>query len=417
MPEPAMPSIRTPFVLRDGCRFLLDGRPYRFVGANLYYAAWLGMGNRERLTAELDLLAGLGVRNLRIMGSAEASALKRAIRPAFHDREPPYNEDLLRGLDVVLAEMAARKMKAVLCLSNAWEWSGGFMAYLGWTQGGRILDRADGVSADAYADLAAGFFCDSEALALYRDYIAALAARTNTVTRKRYRDDPTIMSWQLANEPRPAASLAPGLRNLPSFYAWIAESTALLKEACPNHLVSLGSEGLHSSLYLDHVVTKSHAIAGIDYMTVHTWPQNWGWADPNDLLGTYAAAELRSRNYLRAHVALATELAMPLVAEEFGFPRDNGFEPGTPTTFRDRFYAMMLGEVEASVRAHGPLQGANFWAWGGTGRAPQRRMAPDSTDYLGDPPHEPQGWYSVFDTDESTLTLIKRHATQLAALG
>ena len=33
--------------------------------------------------------------------------------------------------------------------------------------------------------------------------------------------------------------------------------------------------------------------------------------------------------------------------------------------------------------------------------------------YLGDPPHEPQGWYGVFDTDVSTHALIRAHLQQL----
>ena len=36
---------------------------------------------------------------------------------------------------------------------------------------------------------------------------------------------------------------------------------------------------------------------------------------------------------------------------------------------------------------------------------------------MGDPPHEPQGWYGVFDTDASTRALIKAHAQALATVG
>jgi mannan endo-1,4-beta-mannosidase len=35
------------------------------------------------------------------------------------------------------------------------------------------------------------------------------------------------------------------------------------------------------------------------------------------------------------------------------------------------------------------------------------------TSYVGDPPHEPQGWYSVFDSDASTQALIRSHAAAL----
>ena len=40
------------------------------------------------------------------------------------------------------------------------------------------------------------------------------------------------------------------------------------------------------------------------------------------------------------------------------------------------------------------------WAWGGEGRprSPGGYWAAGD-DVIGDPPHEPQGWYSVFDAD------------------
>ena len=86
--------------------------------------------------------------------------------------------------------------------------------------------------------------------------------------------------------------------------------------------------------------------------------------------------------------------------EEFGMPRDGGsFEPRTSTTFKDRFYQLIYSAVLDSVRSGGPLQGCNFWGWGGEGRAqhPDHHFVRGDTSYLADPPHEPQGWYSVFD--------------------
>ena len=59
-------------------RFTRRGEPYRFVGANAWYLAWLGadadFGDRARLERELEALAGDGVTNLRIAASADLSA-------------------------------------------------------------------------------------------------------------------------------------------------------------------------------------------------------------------------------------------------------------------------------------------------------------------------------------------------------
>ena len=57
------------------------------------------------------------------------------------------------------------------------------------------------------------------------------------------------------------------------------------------------------------------------------------------------------------------------------------------------------------------------WAYGGEGRPriPNANWTAGD-DFIGDPPHEPQGWYSVYDTDVSTLELIKRYATMRSAV-
>jgi mannan endo-1,4-beta-mannosidase len=34
-------------------------------------------------------------------------------------------------------------------------------------------------------------------------------------------------------------------------------------------------------------------------------------------------------------------------------------------------------------------------------------------DYLIDPPHEPQGWYSVYDEDTATIMVIREAVKQL----
>ncbi len=115
-------------------RFTIGGKPYRYAGANMWYGAWLGAdaayGDRARLKRELDALAAMGVTNLRVLASSEKSPLLNAVEPAMHDGRGQYDPALLGGLDFLLAEMGKRHMRAVLYLTNFWEWSGGMMTYL-----------------------------------------------------------------------------------------------------------------------------------------------------------------------------------------------------------------------------------------------------------------------------------------------
>lgn len=389
----------------------------------MWYAAYLGadapFGNRARLKRELDELAALGVTNVRILGSSELSPLKNSITPAFRTQSSDYSETLLQGLDVALAELGRRGMRAVIYLTNFWEWSGGMMTYLYWTNGGRYIDMNDPAHPwPEFPDMVSQFYSSGPAVELYHHYVRVVIGRTNTVTGKRYIDDPAIMSWQLANEPRPGGSDAVGLRQTPAYLGWIGATARLIKSLDPNHLVSTGSEGTQGCIGRDDCVMQAHGFPVVDYVTAHIWPQNWSWADPKDLAGTWPTVEAKTREYIAAQSAIAERLGKPLVIEEFGFPRDGGsFDPSATTSFRDRFYALIYGAVEDSMARGGPIAGSNFWAWGGEGRAEHadHRFVRADTSYLGDPPHEPQGWYSVFDSDASTRALIRGHAAALVA--
>ena len=62
---------------------------------------------------------------------------------------------------------------------------------------------------------------------LEHDYIRAVVGRTNSITGRRYADDPAIQSWQLANEPRPGVSPEAVARHMPAYLKWI-DGTARL---------------------------------------------------------------------------------------------------------------------------------------------------------------------------------------------
>ncbi|MEO6360806.1 MAG: mannanase, partial [Sphingomicrobium sp.] len=212
---------------------------------------------------------------------------------------------------------------------------------------------------------------------------------------------------------RPGGSEAAIKRQLPAYIAWINATARLIKSLDSNHLLSTGSEGTQSCNGDIECVVAAHASPDVDYVTAHIWPQNWGWADPNNLAGTFPTVEKNTREYIANNVTIAQRLGKPLVIEEFGFPREGGsFDPAVATAHKDRFYRLIFDAVENSVRTDGVIQGANFWAWNGEGRAAHAdyNFVRGDLGYVGDPPHEPQGWYGVFDSDASTQALIRAHA-------
>ena len=295
------------FVRRVGTTFTRGGKRYRYAGANMWYAAYLGaaapIGDAPRLRRELDALADMGVRNIRLLASSELSPLTNSLRPTFRDRGPDYNEALLRGLDVALAEMGKRDLTAVLYLTNFWEWSGGMMTYMSWVNGGHYINNNDPAHPwPEFADRASEFYAHADAVKLYHDYVRAVVGRTNSVTGVRYADDPTIMAWQLANEPRPGGGVAVARANMAGFDGWVAGTARLIKSIDRNHLVSTGSEGLKGCSEEDACVLAEHRIPDIDYLTAHVWPLNWSWVDDKDLAGTWTAGKAKVADYVAAHV-------------------------------------------------------------------------------------------------------------------
>lgn len=406
--------------VRDG-RLMRHGRPYLVAGTNLWYGAWLGVPSgalqRHRLLKELDRLQALGINNLRVLAVAERTAMKSAVRPATINAPGVYDEELLRGLDFLLAQAGRRDMTVVLYLNNFWQWSGGMTQYLNWFQGRPAHDPNVTKDYERFMDENARFYTDARAQDSYRQVIARIVRRKNTVTRRRYADDPAILSWQLANEPRPGSAKATPAQKA-AYVEWIAATAKYIRSLDGRHLVSSGSEGLAGSARDAQLFLATHRSPDIGYLTYHLWPKNWGWFDSKHPDASWAGMMDKSVDYLNVHVDHAKTLGKPIVLEEFGMDRDGAsFDVAAPTTVRDRFYDAVFRTLEARAAAGDPVAGWNFWAWGGAGRAAH----PDywwqaGDDFVGDPPQEEQGLYSVFDSDASTLALIAAAAQRFKSI-
>jgi len=409
--------------VRDG-RFELRGKPYFYVGANMWFGCYAGdaalPGGRERLARELDRLHAMGATNIRLLAGSETSPLAGSIPRGITRSPQDYDEALLTGLDFCLAEMARRDMRAILFLSNYWQWSGGFAQHVRWATGADIPDPDKPVVAKgdwhAFMQFSAKFYRTDAAMASYRDYVTRVIHRRNTINGRIYRDDPTIMTWELANEPRPCADDGSIEKDVPVFCGWVDATARFIHEQAPNHLVCTGSEGVWGSLQKPEVFVASHKTPAIDYVTVHMWLKNWGWLKTPELSPEFETAANKARDHVEMHTKIATEiLKKPLVLEEFGLPRDReNYSPDSPTLARDEYYRRMFEQVAESCRAGRALQAVNFWAWGGEGRADSGRGS--AARFLGDPPCEPQGLNSVFDTDIGTQRVIAGANEKLSLL-
>ena len=402
----------SPFVQVEKGMFVRDGKPYKYIGANFWYGGILASegegGNRERLVQELDSLKSIGIDNLRILvGSDGARGITSKVEPTLQTAPGVYNDTILAGLDFLLFEMKKRDMLAVLYLNNSWEWSGGYSQYLEWAGKGKApVPSIDGWP--AFMDYVKEFPNNKKAKSLFADYVKDIITRINRYTNISYVEDPTIMSWQIGNEPRAFSG-----ENKEAFAIWMAEVSRFIKSLDRNHLVSTGSEGKHGCEEDLALFERIHADKHIDYMNIHIWPYNWEWAPADSLSEKAEAAQLQSKQYIDEHLEIAQKYGKPLVLEEFGYPRDGfRFDKSATTQARDTYYQYIFSLITDRTAQSAGLAGCNFWAWGGLA-APKHLYWQRGDDYTGDPAQEQQGLNSVFMSDSTTIAIIRTANQQL----
>ncbi len=395
----------SPFVQRNGASFKLNGQEYRFVGTNFWYGAILGSegqgGDRQRLCRELDKLHSLGLDNLRILvGSDGQRGVTTKVEPTLQVSPGVYNDTILAGLDYLLKEMGARDMKAVLYLNNSWEWSGGYGYYLEQAGAGK-QPRPNEDGYPAFMQAMSKYASNNKAHQLFYDYVRFILGRTNRYTNTPYTNDPTIMAWQIGNEPRAFSQEAKE-----PFAKWLREASALIRSLDKNHLISIGSEGIWGCENDASLYEKICSDPNIDYLNAHIWPYNWSWAKQDSLQENIGRACDNSGKYLKEHIGIARKLQKPLVVEEFGYPRDGFiFEPASPTTARDRYYDFIFN----MAMSDSIVKGCNFWGWAGEARPVHQQQWQVGDPYCGDPAQEAQGLNSVFDCDSSTIAVIRKY--------
>lgn len=405
------------FIRIEDQKFIKDGKPYFFTGVNMWYAAYLGSTaeGQKRLMKELDTLKALGVDNIRILAGSEKTSFIMALPVTFQTAPGVYNDSLLKGLDFTLNEMAKREMYAVLYFTNYWQWSGGMSQYVAWANNETPVDPDSTKDWRAFMTYSARFYSDEKAVKMYYNYIEFLINRVNTYNGTAYKNDPAIMAWELANEPRPGVDGEPGEANAENFIKWVHNTCKFIHTLDSNHLVTAGSEGTVGTVNNRDIFVKAYSSPYVDYLNVHVWAKNWGWFNAKDVNGTIESSISKAQDYINNHIALARELKKPITMEEFGLDRDSSIcVPNSSVSARDKYFKAIFSLINDSIKNGAPIPGSNIWAWGGYGLpAPVREVCGNSGSYLGDPLCEPQGLNSVYVSDTSTLKLIARTIEQL----
>ncbi|KAL9228762.1 hypothetical protein vseg_004309 [Gypsophila vaccaria] len=250
----------------------------------------------------------------------------------------------MQGLDFVVSEAKNNGIKLILSLVNNYKDYGGRQQYIQWAN----LSNED------------DFYTNSVVKGFYKNHIKTVLTRVNTFTKVAYKDDPTIMAWELINEPRCSSDLSGK-----TFQNWVDEMASYVKSIDPNHLLEIGLEGFYgastptkipinpNSYQFGTDFIANNQISGIDFATVHSYPDQWLQNSDGNAQLTFL------KQWVENHIEDSQNIIQkPVIFAEFG---KSYKVPGYNQADRDQLYRIVYSDIYASAIKGGAASGALLW--------------------------------------------------------
>ncbi|KDR70984.1 hypothetical protein GALMADRAFT_75662 [Galerina marginata CBS 339.88] len=358
------PPASTGFVKTSGTKFVLNGSTFTVVGSNSYWVGLTGLSTANMNAAFSDI-AKTGATVVRTWGFNEVTSPNGNYYQSWSGSTPTVNTGAtgLGNFDNVVAAAKANGLRLIVALTNNWSDYGGMDVYVK-----QILNSAN-------HDL---FYTDTSVKTAYKNYIKTFVGR--------YLNEPTIIAWELANEPRCKGSTgtSTGTCTTTTVTSWIKEISAYIKSIDSNHLVAVGDEGFYNQPSAATYPYQGSegvdfdanlAVSSIDFGTFHSYPTGWGQGGNEQAWGTQWIAD---------HQTSQAKAGKPVIIEEFGV-----------TTNQATIYTAWWNEIISSG-----LTGDLIWQAG-------------SHLSSGDTPND---GYAVYP-DGAVYPIQKSHAAALKARG
>ncbi|KAI0930586.1 hypothetical protein AcW1_009236 [Taiwanofungus camphoratus] len=291
-------SAVTGFVKTSGTNFTLNGDVFTVVGANSYWMGLTGLNTSEMSTAFADI-ARVGATAVRTWGFNDVTSPSGDYYQLWTNGTATinYGPTGLENFDNVVAMAKANGLRLIVTLTNNWDNYGGMDVYV------------SQLTNTSYHDL---FYTNPEVIAAYKNYVNAFVGR--------YVNEPGILGWELANEPRctGSTSVSTGNCTTTTITNWVAEMSAYIHSIDTNHLVGLGDEGWYNDPNsTDYAYQGSQgidfnanlAVPTIDFGTAHLYPFSWGeTTDPIEW----------GVQWIQNHASSQYNASKPVLLEEFG---------------------------------------------------------------------------------------------------
>jgi mannan endo-1,4-beta-mannosidase len=351
------------FVQREGALLTLTGKPFYAVGANCYYLHDLAVqGDTVHLVEVLRAARELGFTAIRTWAFNDGTDSTNSAVMQFAPGR--YNERSLHALDYVVAKAKEYSLRLVLTLVDNWDYYGGMNQYVKWLNANSLAKghlQAESVISSPMITSVGGrsylvqptslythddFYRNATIKQWYKNYVAMLLNRSNVYTGRAYRNEPTIMLWELANEPRssdPSGNLIAG---------WIQEMATFVKQIDKAHCVGTGEEGhdVQGTPYTSALFAAQqwmfNGSAGISYLkniqldavdvaSIHFYPEDWGFAP-----GAVS-------DWIQDHQRMALAQQKPLLIGEVGIRRQRTpfFDAVSSTAFSENTSGLLFWQL------------------------------------------------------------------------
>ncbi len=172
------------FVQTSKGQFVLNGSPFRFGGVNSFVLMFSPKATVDQLL-ETAVSNHLTVIRMWVFDDVSAPSSTFWLQ-SISGGTPVYNDTPtgLANVDYAIYRAGELGLKLIISLVNNWTDLGGMDQYIQW-RGLQYHDQ---------------FYTDSTIRSWYQNWVSHVLNHVNTYSGSPYKDDPTIMMWELANE-------------------------------------------------------------------------------------------------------------------------------------------------------------------------------------------------------------------------